>query len=94
MSKHENSERCDFCRVGHVVKRKEQITFRQSTDKGYVSCRVLIPIGVCNHCGSRNWGERAEAIIEQAVRKEYDKLPGNRRAASDEMASRLKSRRP
>ena len=75
MSKREHAERCDFCRVGHVVKRKERIAFRQWTDKGYISCRVVIPIGVCDRCGARNWDEAAEAIVEEAVRTDYDKLP-------------------
>jgi hypothetical protein len=34
----------------------------------------MIPVGVCDHCGSKSWEEAAEAIIEEAVRKEYEKL--------------------
>jgi len=40
-------QRCDFCKRGHVTGCNERISFRQCTDKGYVSCRVEIPIGVC-----------------------------------------------
>ena len=65
---------CDFCKTGHIVKRESQITFRQWTDKGYIFCRVVIPIGVCSRCGSRDWDAAAEAIIEKAVRTEYEKV--------------------
>jgi hypothetical protein len=75
MPQSENAQCCDFCKVGHVVNREEPISFRQWTDKGYVICRVVIPLGVCDHCGMRDWDETAEAIIEEAVRKEYEKLP-------------------
>ena len=48
---------------------------RQWTDKGYISCRATIPMGICDHCGSKTWDDDAEAIIEEAVRQEYQKLP-------------------
>ena len=35
---------------------------------------VTIPLGVCDHCGSKHWTEDAEAITEAAVRREYAKL--------------------
>jgi hypothetical protein len=66
---------CDFCKIGKVARRKQQIAFRQWTDKGYVFCAAEVPVGVCDRCGSPHWSEDAETIIEQAVRKEYDKLP-------------------
>jgi len=66
---------CDFCRGGPVITRQEQMAFRQWTDKGYVHCRVLIPVGVCRRCGGKNWNDAAEAIIEEAVRQAYEKLP-------------------
>jgi hypothetical protein len=75
MSNLNNAQRCDVCKIGRIMKREEQIAFRQWTDKGYVFCRVVVPMGVCDHCGSRNWDEAAEAIIEEAVRQEYEKLP-------------------
>jgi hypothetical protein len=66
---------CIFCKRGRVVKREETIAFHQSTDKGYVFCRVSIPVAICEGCGSRTWDEAAEAAIEAAVRKGYEKLP-------------------
>jgi hypothetical protein len=74
MSDPSDAQACDFCKLGHVAKRAQQVTFRQWTDKGYVFCRATIPIGVCDHCGSRHWNEDAEAIIEDVVRQEYQKL--------------------
>jgi YgiT-type zinc finger domain-containing protein len=74
MSSDESGETCYFCRKGKLAVRTEQITFHQWTDKGYVFCRVNVPLGVCDHCGSRDWSEEAEALIEEAVRREYDKL--------------------
>jgi hypothetical protein len=42
---------------------------------GYIHCHAKIPIGLCNSCGWKRWNQEAEAIIEQVVRREYDKLP-------------------
>src|SRR5262249_53386750 len=40
----------------------------------YVFCRAEIPIGVCDCCGTKHWNQDAEAIINEVVRREYDKL--------------------
>jgi hypothetical protein len=74
MSEQSNQDCCNFCQSGHVTRYFRQIPFRQQTDKGYVSCSVTIPLGVCDHCGSKHWTEDAEAITEAAVRREYVKL--------------------
>jgi hypothetical protein len=74
MSKIETAQRCDFCKIGRIAKRKEQLAFRQWTDRGYVSCSAVIPIGVCDRCGLRDWDEAAEPIIEEAVRNAYETL--------------------
>jgi hypothetical protein len=66
---------CLFCRRGRVVARNKEIGFYQSTDKGDVVCRVTVPVGVCDQCGSITWDAHSEAAIEAAVRQEYDKLP-------------------
>jgi hypothetical protein len=75
MSNNENGEICYFCKKGHFLRRTEEIAFHQWTDKGYVFCRVSVQMGVCDHCGSRNWSEDAEAVLEEAVRRKYDELP-------------------
>src|SRR5262245_21719041 len=71
MSDAHEVQRCDFCKRGHVTGCNERI---QCTDKGYVFCRVEIPIGVCDCCGAKHWNQDAEAIINEVVRREYDKL--------------------
>lgn len=66
---------CEFCGHGIVLKRNERVSFYQWTDRGYVRCRVTIPVGVCQRCGMKNWDEASESILERAVRRAYDKLP-------------------
>jgi hypothetical protein len=75
MSDRTREEPCEQCGHGSVIKRKEQIRFIQWTDRGYLTCCAVVPIGVCNSCEARIWDEAAESIIEEAVRLEYDKLP-------------------
>ncbi|MFL6931851.1 MAG: hypothetical protein ACJ8FK_18215 [Xanthobacteraceae bacterium] len=69
----DHSEGCDFCRRGRVIKRNEDIGFYQWTDKGYLYCRATVPIGVCEHCGMKSWDDASESIIEDAVRRAYDR---------------------
>jgi hypothetical protein len=52
-----------------------EIAFHQWTAKGNVSCRVTIPVAICAECGAGSWDEAAEATIEEAVKREVDKLP-------------------
>ena len=66
---------CYFCKRGHFVKTIREMAFHQWTDKGYIFCRVEVPLGVCDRCGSTDWTEEAEAIVETAVRREYERLP-------------------
>ena len=68
------SEVCVHCKRGRVGERMEEIAFQQWTDKGYVSCRATIPMDICDGCGSKSWGDAAEALIEEAVRRAYEKL--------------------
>ena len=66
---------CALCRRGDLFTEDQQLAFRQRTDKGYVFCRVTISMDICTQCGFKSWGDLAEAVIEDAVRQEYDKLP-------------------
>ena len=75
MPNNENGDTCFFCKKGKFVARREEIAFHQWTDKGYVFVRVPVLLGVCDRCGSRNWNEETDAMIDKAVRREYDKLP-------------------
>jgi hypothetical protein len=74
MSASQGSDICDFCGHRSVVTRFEQLAFHQWTDRGYVSCRVTVPIGTCEQCGAKSLGEAAEELIEEAARQERDKL--------------------
>ena len=38
-------------------------------------CRLTVTLGVCGTCGWRDWNDDIEAVIDEAVRREYDKLP-------------------
>ena len=75
MSALDDAQQCDFCKKGGVIPRNQKIAFRQWTDRGYVHCEAEIPLGVCNLCDGKHWNQEAEAIIEEVVQREYDKLP-------------------
>lgn len=65
---------CELCGRRAKIKQDEELAFHQWTDRGYVSCRVTIPVSTCGYCKTRSWDETAESIIEQAVRNAYDQL--------------------
>lgn len=75
MSDRRDADICDICRQGRIAIGNEELAFHQWTDLGYVFCRVSIPMATCDRCGAKSWDEAAEAIIEDAVRREYAKLP-------------------
>ena len=75
MSESCDADICDICRQGRIAKKSQELAFHQWTDRGYVFCRVSIPIATCDRCGARSWDEAAEAIIEDSVRRAYDNLP-------------------
>jgi hypothetical protein len=70
----EEAEVCDFCRKGHVAWRMEPMAFRQWSDKGYVHCRVTLPVGTCDHCQGKSLGPDSDQIFDAAFQREYDKL--------------------
>jgi hypothetical protein len=70
----DSDDACPVCKRGRFALHNEDISFYQWTDKGYVFCRAAIPVRVCNGCGFKSWDDAAEAAIEEAVRREYDKL--------------------
>jgi hypothetical protein len=74
MPDEQGAEVCEVCGQRGKVKQNEELAFNQWTDRGYISCRVTIPVSTCSYCKTRGWDETAEAAIEAAVRKEYDKL--------------------
>ena len=52
----------------------EEMAFRQSSDKGYIHCRVTIEVAVCDRCGARSLDPAADRIFDEAFQREYDKL--------------------
>jgi len=65
---------CVFCNKGHLIKHMEEIAFHQSSDKGYVHCRVTIEVAICDKCGTRSLDPSADRIFDEAFQREYDKL--------------------
>jgi hypothetical protein len=63
---------CDFCRVGPVIKRTDEMAFRQWSDKGYVHCRVTLMIGVCSNCQARALDSGADKLFDDAFQREYE----------------------
>lgn len=66
---------CEVCNLGTLVRTARELSFGEWTTKGYVSCRVTVPTLICDRCGHRILDEVAEATIEEAVKREVDKLP-------------------
>ena len=75
MSNRNDADVCDVCNRGIVVRTMQDIAFHQWTSKGNVFCRVTVPMAICAVCGARSWDEAAEATIEEAVKREVDRLP-------------------
>ena len=75
MSGENKNEVCVFCKQGKLLAQDREFGFRQWTDRGYVSCHVTVPIRVCMQCGSESFTDLAESMVEEAVRREYEKLP-------------------
>src|SRR5215475_201795 len=45
---------CEICKRGRVNKRREEMAFRQWSDKGYIHCRVTILVGTCDNCRAKS----------------------------------------
>lgn len=69
---------CPVCRRGRLVRTTVDLTFHQKTDRGRVTCRVALPVSTCRHCGFEMTDADGEAIMDQAVRRAYEKLPPSR----------------
>ena len=68
-------EVCPVCKGRHLVRITRELSFRQVTDKGRVNCSIGVPVGTCTQCGFQMLDGDAQAMLDQAVRREYDKLP-------------------
>jgi hypothetical protein len=65
---------CDICQKGHVIKRMEEMAFRQWSDKGYIHCRVTLLIGTCDHCRAKVFDPGSDKILDETFQREYGKL--------------------
>jgi hypothetical protein len=50
MTEKEEEERCYVCKQGRFCKRTEELAFHQSTDLGYVYCRLAFGLAVGAAC--------------------------------------------
>jgi hypothetical protein len=65
---------CDICHEKRVTWAIEEIAFRQSSDKGYVHCRVELPVGTCQNCGAKSLELGSDRILDAAFEEAYRKL--------------------
>jgi hypothetical protein len=65
---------CDFCHQKRVTWKIEEMTFRQWSDKGYVHCRVELPVGSCQNCKAKSLQPGSDRILDAAFEEAYRKL--------------------
>lgn len=72
MSDHKDNPRmCMICNRG-MKTATQDFEFRQWTNKGYVPCRVVVSMAVCDNCGLKFLDEQAESLIEGAAQRAID----------------------
>ena len=55
---------CVLCGKGHITRQKRDVAFRQWSDKGYIHCRVTIPIDICDHCHANySWTQESTRYL-------------------------------
>ena len=65
---------CDSCHQKRVTWKIEEMAFRQWSDKGYVQCRVELPVGTCQSCGAKSLQPGSDRILNAAFEEAYRKL--------------------
>ena len=75
MSDSGTGEECPVCEFPQTVKVMIDLTCHQMTDRGRVTCHLVLPVYCCPHCGFEVLDAEGEAMVDAAVRREYDKLP-------------------
>jgi hypothetical protein len=66
---------CLFCKKGRLIKSAEEMKFQQWSRKGYVHCRVMVTVGVCDLCGARLLEPGTDQILDEAFKREHAKRP-------------------
>jgi hypothetical protein len=74
MAAEDKSIICEYCKKGSVTKRTVEMAFRQWSDKGYIHCRVMILVGICDNCHANSLDPEADRLFDEAFQREYDKL--------------------
>jgi hypothetical protein len=74
MPTEEKMSTCDFCGKGRIVKRKQNISFRQMSDWGHILCQAAVDVSVCDHCGTRSVEPGADKVFDDAFRRQYAAL--------------------
>jgi hypothetical protein len=75
MSDVDQGESCPLCKYHQMERVTIDFTFHQMTDRGRVTCCVRLPRSICPRCGFESLDADAEVMLDEAVRREYDKLP-------------------
>jgi hypothetical protein len=75
MATEDSASVCDLCKRGQLSSSSKELNLRQLSDKGYVHFRVTVAVDICDFCGDESLGVGAEQILDEAFRREYDKLP-------------------
>jgi len=68
-------ERCPNCKYRQMVRGMISLTFHRMTDRGRVTCYLALPHCICPSCGFKWLDAEAEAMMDEAVRQAYDRLP-------------------
>jgi hypothetical protein len=85
---------CEFCRRGQLIKRIEEIAFRQPSDIGYIRCRVAVSIGFCDVCEARSVDPGVDKIFDEAFQHEYGRALKRRRRCRPPVTARPSAAAP
>jgi hypothetical protein len=66
--------RCDFCRTVAVAWGLEDMSLRQSSDRGYVHYQATLVVGNCARCNTKSLTAEANRVLDAAFRREYERL--------------------
>ena len=74
MASEDNFMVCDLCKRGRLASSLRELRVRQSSNKGDVPFSATIAVRICDFCGAKSYGPGADQILDEAFRREYDKL--------------------
>ena len=55
------------------IKSVQEMKFRQLSTMGYIHCRMMITVGVCDLCGHQWVQPGTDQILDEAFKRECDK---------------------